>query len=187
MRRYVGNVRLVLCNAKEVPKRIWQSIALTKIVHNPKQIFLGITVIFLGLLVYFIDRPPYQTAWFSDHFSLYHVTPQILGRLGDNLPSFVHVLGLSMITAGIIVQKKWAYVIICGSWLFLNLLFELLQTDAAYTWLNYMSINHDKLNPILQWFKNYSLHAVFDPKDVFALISGAILAYIILIKTKKGA
>lgn len=159
---------------------------MTNVIQNPRQVLLGFIAIILGILIYIAFRPSWQTVWITEIISLDWRKFQLFTELGNNLPSFLHVFGFSLMTAGIIVQKKWTYMIICGSWLFLNLLFEFLQTDAVYTWLNYMSINHDKLNPILHWFKNYSLHAVFDPKDIFALISGAILAYIILIKTSKG-
>jgi hypothetical protein len=159
---------------------------MTNVIQNPRQVLLGFIAISLGICIYITFRPSWQTVWIPEIISLDWRKFQLFTEIGNNLTSFLHVFGFSLLTAGIIVRKKWTYMIICGSWLFLNLLFEFLQADAAYTRLNYMSINHDKLNPVLQWLKNYSLHGVFDPKDVFALIIGAILAYIILIKTNKG-
>lgn len=156
---------------------------MTRFIQNPRQVLLGLIAISFGILIYIAFRPSWQTVWITEIISLDLRKFQLFAKIGNNLTSLLHVFGFSLLTAGIIVQKKRTYIIICSFWLLLNLLFEFLQSDAAYTWLNYMSIHHDKLNPILLWFKNYSLHAVFDLKDIFALISGAILAYIILLKT----
>ena len=159
---------------------------MTRVIQNPRQVLLGFITISLGVLIYITIRPSWQAVWITEIISLNLRKSQLFTEIGNNLPSFLHVFGFSLLTAGIIVQKKWIYIIICGFWLLINLLFEFLQTDTAYTQLNYMSINHAKLDPILHWFKNYSLQAVFDPKDIFALIIGAFLAYIVLTKTKKG-
>jgi hypothetical protein len=159
---------------------------MTKVIQNTTQVLLGFIAISLGMFIYIAFRPSWQTVWIPEVISLDLKKFWLCTKLGNNLPSFLHVFGFSLLTAGIIVRKKWTYMIICGSWLFLNLLFEFLQTDAAHTRLRYMSSNHDSLNPVLHWLKNYLLHGVFDPKDIFALMIGAILAYVVLMKTNKG-
>lgn len=159
---------------------------MTEVIRNPRQALLGFLAITLGMLIYIAFRPSWQTVWITRIISLDWGRFPLSTEIGNNLPSFLHVVGFSLLTGGIIVQKRWAYMITCAFWLWLNLLFELLQSDAAYTWLNAMSTNHDKLNPVLHWLKNYSFHAVFDPKDVVALVMGAISAYIVLVKTSKG-
>ena len=158
---------------------------MTSIIQNFRQVLLGSISISLGIIIYITFRPTWQTTWIPEIISLDWRNFQLFTQIGNSLPSFLHVFGFSLLTAGIIVQKKWTYMIICCTWLFLNLLFEFLQANAINTWVNLISINHDKYL-LLHWLKNYSLNGVFDPKDIFALIIGAILAYIVLIKTNKG-
>ena len=159
---------------------------MNRVIQNPRQVLLGLITITLGVLIYVTIRPSWQAVCLTEIISLNARKLQVFTEIGNNLPSFLHVFGFSLLTAGIIVQKKWNYIIICCLWLFINLLFELLQRDTIFLQLNYVSVNHDKLDPILHWLKNYSLQAVFDPKDIFALIIGAVVAYIVLTKTNKG-
>lgn len=159
---------------------------MTKFIQNSRQVLLGLFSIMLGIFVYIAFRPSWQTACIPEITYLNWSKFQYLTERMYNLPSFLHIFGFSLLTAGVVSQKKWTFLIICGSWLFVNLLFEFLQTNATYNWLHDISINHENLNPILHWFQSYSLHGIFDPKDILALFSGAMLAYVFMVKTNKG-
>lgn len=159
---------------------------MTKVIQNSRQVLLGFISIMLGIFVYIAFRPSWQTAWIPEIAYLNWSKFQFLTERMYNLPSFLHVFGFSLLTAGVLGQKKWIFLIICVSWLYLNLIFEFFQKNTTYNWLRDISINHENLNPILHWFQRYSFHGIFDPKDILALISGAMLAYIFMVKTNKG-
>jgi hypothetical protein len=159
---------------------------MTVVLHNPKHVVLGFVALLFGILIYAAFRPAWQAVWITEIISLHWRKFQLFTEIGNSLPSFLHVFGFSVLTAGIIDQKRWTSMIVCGFWLLLNLLFEVMQSDAAYSWLNDLSLRTVEFNPFLHGLKNYSLHAVYDLKDIVALISGAIFAYIVLMKTNKG-
>ena len=157
---------------------------MTKVIPNPKQFLLGFFITFMGLLIYITFRPPWQAVWITKFVSFDLLNFLFLTKIGNNLPSFLHVIGFSLLTSGLVAQKKRNYAIVCGSWLFINILFEFLQADLICKLLNDISYHHNIINPLLQWLKNYSLHTVFDPLDIIAILTGGITAYFILIKTK---
>ncbi|NHF59878.1 hypothetical protein FK220_011040 [Flavobacteriaceae bacterium TP-CH-4] len=156
---------------------------MTMIIQNHRQFLAGVMTIALGMLLYVAIRPSWQTFWTIDLISLEWREFWFLRMIGNNLPSFLHVVGLSLLTAAVVAKKKSIYMVICCSWLSINLVFEFLQSDVAYARLNHWSVNHEIMNPMVQWFKNYSLNAIYDTSDVLALFIGAVLAYIILLKT----
>jgi len=50
---------------------------------NKIQILAGATALFIGILVYLVDRPPDQTYFVDKSFvniSLYHILPNLYGR-----------------------------------------------------------------------------------------------------------
>ncbi len=157
---------------------------MSKVVQNQNQTLIGIAVILLGALVYLLDRPPWQTTWFPDYFSLYHLTPQIFGPLGGNLPSFFHVFGFGVLTAGIIARRKSSYCLICGLWTLVNVSFEFLQADMARGLISRISVNHVRAAGLFKWLQSYSLNAVFDIRDISAIVCGAICAYGALLLTQ---
>lgn len=159
---------------------------MTTVIQNLRQVLLGSIFLSLGIITYIAFRPSGQATWIPEMISLDWSKFQIIVKIGNSIPSFLHILSFSLLTAGIMAQNKKNYMIICFTWFFINLLFEFLQANTVFTLLNSVSDNHDKLNPLLQWLKNFSMYGVFDPKDIIALIIGAIIAYIVLIKSNKG-
>lgn len=144
-----------------------------KVILNKYQVFAGLIILTLGCIIYITDRPPWQTVWFSDTISFYTDKHRVFGNLGDHLPSFLHVIIFSLLTAGIFAENLRQYLYIIGFWLAINFLFEILQLDTFH------SISG------LNWVKNYSLNAVFDFKDLIAIFSGGIIAFIVLSLTKR--
>ena len=154
---------------------------------NKRQIILGLAALLIGILVYLTDRPPEQT-WFVSvapaALSLYGLCPPLFGPLAQSLPDFLHIVAFSLLTAGILSSsKKGAYLGICLFWLLLEVSFELGQHYQALA---------VKLVP--DWFegvflldntRNYFAHGTYSHLDLMAFVTGALMAYIILIYTNK--
>ncbi|MFC1613436.1 hypothetical protein ACFL23_03845 [Patescibacteria group bacterium] len=153
---------------------------------NILQILIGIGSLFIGILVYLIDRSP-NSAYFvyncRVNISLYNIFPNIFGFIGNNLPSFIHVFSFILITGGLISYNNKRYFIISLFWLIINFAFELGQKFNLFSskiipcWFEYI--------PFLENAKNYFLKGTFDIFDLLAIVIGSLLAYILLLCTGK--
>ena len=154
---------------------------------NRLNIFIGLSGLLCGTLVYLADRPPEQAYFIYSSvidISLYTTLPQLFGVIGNNLPSFFHVFSFILLTAGFCSCRKRGYIIICVSWLLVDCFFELGQ-----------KYNNLAVTFIPQWFEgapylentwNYFCLGTFDVLDVVAIILGSMTAYFILILTSEG-
>jgi hypothetical protein len=156
----------------------------TGIVNNKRQALIGLAAILLGVLVYLTDRPPWQTPWFSGHFSLYRLNLRVFGHLGNNLPSFFHVFGLSVLTAGIAARGAKSYAFACGLWLVVDFSFELLQSITVQNMFPLICGSHGQITGLLMRIQSYSLNGVFDLRDLLAATFGAVCAYCLLLPTQ---
>ena len=154
---------------------------------NKKQIIIGLAVLFIGALIYLIDRPPDHTYFIYSspiNISLSNIIPNLFGFVGGSLPEFIHVFSFILITAGLIFCNKRGYLIICLSWFLVDSAFELGQT-----------FNNLALKIIPDWFvgipflentENYFLQGTFDFLDLAAIALGAVIAYVALLITGLG-
>lgn len=147
---------------------------------NKNQMIIGVATLFIGLTIYFTDRPSdqiYLFYCFSIDLNQYKI-PNLLGPLNNNLPAFIHVFSFSLITAGLISSRKRKCFIVCLGWLFINLAFELGQKFEGLA----VSLipNWFECFPILENFKNYFSYGTFDFYDLLAAAIGAIAAYILI-------
>ena len=154
---------------------------------NKTQIIIGGAALFIGSLIYLIDRPPDHTYFIyccGINISLYNVLPNLFGLIGNNLPAFIHVFSFIMITAGIISCEKKGSLIICLAWFFIDLTFELGQ---KYTSLS-LKLIPDWFTgiPFLENTENYFLRGTFDYIDLVAIAFGTAIAYFVLIITSKS-
>ncbi len=144
-----------------------------KIIVNKLQLLIGFLLLISGAFIYIIDRPAWQTTWFPYRYSISNSKLELFGSIGDNLPSFIHVVSFSLLTAGIITDKKKFYVLICCIWVLINTIFEIIQ------------INHTQISRLSNWVEKYSLNGIFDFKDLLAIYLGGICAFFLLTLTKK--
>ena len=148
---------------------------------NNFQILLGVVALLLGSLVYLIDRPPDQTYFVYSapvSINLYNIFPVIFGDIGNSLPAFIHVFSFSLITAGLFSCRKRACVIVCLSWLFLDLAFELGQKYSALP-LKIIPGWFDKI-PFLENSADYFRCGTFDMLDIAAIAIGGVAAFLVL-------
>jgi hypothetical protein len=151
---------------------------------NIRQILIGLTVLFLGTLVYLIDRSPDQTYFVHKSFvniSLHNTLPNLFGFIGNNLPSLIHVFSFILITAGLISYRKKSYLIICLAWFLIDCAFEFGQKFNSLV----PKIIPDWLIgiPFLENTENYFVHGTFDYFDLLAIIIGSLIAYFVLLAT----
>jgi len=154
---------------------------------NKIQILAGATALFIGILVYLVDRPPDQTYFVDKSFvniSLYHILPDLYGIIGNSLPSFTHIFSFILITAGLIASKKREFIIICLFWFLIDSVFELGQKFSTMFiksipgW--FTSI------PFLENTEDYFIRGTFSFGDMAAITIGTITAYFLLMITSEG-
>jgi len=152
---------------------------------NTRQLVIGFTVLTLGAIFYYFFRPAEHTYFLKilgDNPYKQDFLAPLYVKVGNSLPTFIHVFAFALITAGLITRHKKGYIIVCLFWFTVDALFEVGQA------LNEMII------PIIpNWFsdylflentKNYFLHGHYDWFDMLSIALGSITAYILLIKTR---
>ncbi len=151
---------------------------------NKIQILTGATVLFIGILVYLVDRPPDQTLFVDKspvNISLYQILPNLYGIIGNSLPSFAHVFSFILITSGLIASKKSQFIIICLSWFLVDLLFELGQKFSTM-FIKFIPDWFTSI-PFFENTGNYFIRGTFSYGDMAAITIGTVAAYFVLIKT----
>ena len=150
---------------------------------NKAQVLVGCSALFLGFLLYLLHRPldTYFVFFIKAHdASSYGISPSF-NAIAGALPSFLHVFAFSLILGGILSCRKRGYPIICCTWFFINVLFELGQRHAIAasqmvpTWFGQVFI--------LENMQNYFLKGTFDFYDLLASFVGAAAAYCVLLLT----
>jgi hypothetical protein len=153
---------------------------------NKIQILIGGIALFIGSLVYIIDRPADYTYFVHSvptSISLYKILPNFFGLMGSNLPAFVHVFSFILLTAGVLSCQKRGCFIICLSWFFLDCAFELGQKFKGVplkiipAWFSG--------TPFLENTKIYFVGGTFDVLDLVAIALGTVAAYFFLLSTNK--
>lgn len=146
------------------------------------QIGTGVAALILGTLVYFVARPPeriYFLQKLGQDLSLYGKAPNLFGAWAFSLPTFVHVFGFSLITAGLIRRGWTTDVFVCAGWAGINIIFELGQKykDQATAWVPAWFEHIPFLENTVPYFRN----GAFDPGDVTAAVAGAVVGFIVIL------
>jgi len=143
--------------------------------------FIGIILLFCGLIVYLIVRP-FGNVWFLSPYSqwLFKVgLPLVgLGFLGGVLPSFFHTAAFSFLTISFLPSTQCTHLSMCSLWIIINILFEIGQKYHEAV-LNIIPNFFNEI-PILNQTYSYFLCGTFDYWDIVASVSGGIMAYWIL-------
>ena len=175
----------LVCRATKVNFRANQSFHKMRPI-NKIQILIGVIGLLFGSLVYLIDRPPGQTYFLYSspiNISLSNIIPNIFASIGNSLPEFIHVFSFIVITAGLIFCNKRGYLIICLSWFLVDCTFEVGQ--KFNTWSSSIIPNWFAGVPFLENTENYFLQGTFDFIDLAAIAFGTLIAYFVLLTTRK--
>jgi ABC-type xylose transport system permease subunit len=154
---------------------------------NKKQIIIGLVALFIGSVIYLIDRPPDQTYFVYNspiNISLSNIIPNLFGSIGNSLPAFLHVFSFILITAGLIFCNKRGYLIICLSWFLIDCVFEVGQKFTA--WSSRIIPDWFAGIPFLENTENYFLKGTFDFLDLAAIAFGTVIACFVLLITNKS-
>ena len=153
---------------------------------NRTHILIGSAALFLGFLLYLINRfldDTYLGSIIDISNKARYWDNIFLNKIGGVLPSFLHVFAFSLLLGGLLRCRKIGYIIICSSWLFINIIFELGQRHA-------IAASHH----IPKWFdgvfilenvKSYFLNGTFDFYDLLASFAGAAAALWVMLRTLK--
>jgi len=153
---------------------------------NIRQILIGVVGLLIGTLVYLVDRSPDQTYFVyntSFNISLFEALPNLFGRIGNSLPSFIHVFSFILLTAGIISCRKKGFLIVCLCWFSIDCVFELGQKFSSL--ILKIIPNWFSSIPFLENTRNYFSYGTFDFNDLAAITIGTLLAYFVLLSTTK--
>ncbi len=146
---------------------------MNKVISNKIQVIAGLLLLTTGCLIYLIYRPSWQTNWFTKILAIDIYRANLSETFVENLPSFIHVFSFCLLTAGILAVRTKQYLYICGYWVVINIVFELLQINSIQ-------------NPgSLRLINIYSFNGVYDIKDIYAICLGGISSITFLILTKR--
>lgn len=153
-------------------------------------IAIALIALSIGIALYLIDRPASHIYFIPASLVHHHRDGGLLfGTFGYYLPTFVHVFAFCLLTAGIIGKNRKYALFICLFWLFIDGIFEIAQYPAiARLIADYIPAWFDGI-PFLENTKNYFLQGRFDVWDMASIITGAVLAYLLILlfntKTQK--
>lgn len=143
---------------------------------------VGIFAIAVGVSVYLFDRD-----WGSAYFLAAlgeHAAPagaqSVFGLLGSQLPSFAHVYGFILLTAGILSLWRWTHPWVCLGWFATDSLFELLQLPSVAPHLEPLAQAFAGF-PILDNVAPYAFQGHFDVLDLLAVAAGSVAAYLTIV------
>jgi hypothetical protein len=145
---------------------------------NKSMICFSLLVLAVGCLFYAAFRPADSVYFLPQAFSLYNNYIGSLGRIGNSLPSFIHVLAFSLLTASIVKRSQKNILQVCIFWVLVNLVFEAGQHSAiSLNIVQQLPVWFEHI-PVLENSANYFIHGRFDIWDLFAAFLGGLIAYI---------
>ncbi len=136
---------------------------------------VGLFTLAVGTLVYLTDRDPMLVPFFSG-VSLYELTPSLFGIQGLSLPTFTHVFSLSLLTAALLDTPRFSPLVVCASWLVIDLTFELVQHPLIVEHLSGAMDAGPAWFSVFEPVRRYAVHGTYDPLDLLSIVVGAGLA-----------
>jgi DNA-binding beta-propeller fold protein YncE len=131
----------------------------------------------VGLLDYLIGRQPEHVYFLFHGFSLAYGHHSAFGVLGNNLPSFVHVYALILLTVAVAGFAKPRLIGTCAAWFVIASLFEIAQHPAISPVIAAAVPAWFTRIPVLDNTAAYLLNGTFDPLDLLSIALGTIAAY----------
>lgn len=145
------------------------------------KIILSFLTLVVGALVYILLRPS-DDIYFVSFLNLDYLNLNIQYRPDwlYNISVGLHTYGMSLLSSIFVASTKRNYLLIVFSWIFINVIFELIQKPYIHD-IIYNIFDSKTLGNML-----YSLSAgTYDVNDIIFTIYGGFLAYITLILLKR--
>jgi len=151
-------------------------------ISNKSALLLGILILLLGSIFYVFFRPATYVYFLPDSFLNYQITNYYVLILSGSLPSFIHVLAFSLVTAGFLPKTKHIW-LVCLFWVVINIIIEIAQHAIVYPMVRGNIPQWENI-PILENVKYYFARGTYDPVDLLFTILGGLFAFLILKKLR---
>ncbi|MCF6217623.1 MAG: hypothetical protein L3J62_04170 [Gammaproteobacteria bacterium] len=156
-----------------------------KSAHQWLRFFLGIFSLIIGSLVYLVDRPADTSYLIPQSLSLFESSATLFGVAGNYLPTFSHVFAFILITAALSPVRHSTYLLICGAWLIIECLFEMMQHSAINEFIISGLATAVTEQPLVEHAINYFQNGRYNTMDMLSIVAGVIAAYFVLRITEK--
>jgi DNA-binding beta-propeller fold protein YncE len=149
-------------------------------------VIIAAVALFVGLLVYLLDRQPAHTYFLSHALTPAYAPYALFGVAGNYLPAFLHVYAFMLLTVAIAGSSNARLIRIGAAWFVIASLFEFGQhpavsplfTASLPTWFAHI--------PVLDNTAAYFLKGSFDLLDLLAIALGTATACITVLLTRNG-
>jgi len=153
--------------------------------HQWLRFILGMVALVIGSLVYLVDRPAETSYLIPQSLSLFESSTSLFGAIGNYLPTFSHVFAFILITAALSPARHSVYLLICGTWLTIDCLFELAQHSAINEFIISGLPAFITELPLMGYAINYFQNGRYNTLDMLSIIAGVIAAYFVLRMSEK--
>jgi len=143
-------------------------------------IIWAVGAIVIGLLVYVVDR--HGQVSFLPRYPIYPQTLSIFGAFGGVLPTLTHTFIFIVISSCVWATTIRHIYITCIFWVVVEFSMEIIQHSNITIYLKSLSLAQGTVGEPLYLF---SLYGVFSIGDLIAVIVGAVLAFIVIMKNSK--
>ena len=133
-------------------------------------LFLGIAILFSGVVFYLLSRTdtPVFLSFFG--FDMVPVLPAAMINGAGWLPTFVHVVAFTLITAAWLPARPLAWAFAAVIWAVVNFAFEVIQMSSLRPVLE-----NDSL--VASAVTGFAESGTFDWLDIVAAMAGAVLGF----------
>lgn len=145
------------------------------------KISLGLSALFVGLIIYILQRPAncsYLGMMVKEYFGILPFEIHINEIVGGSLPDFLHPFAFVLLCITIFPsESRRQRGVLCLFWLFTNLLFEMGQFyGEKLGWFISTTFNHTSFSTVLA---NYFIGGTYDVIDIIAIGLGILSAFLI--------
>jgi hypothetical protein len=146
-------------------------------------LILAVAALSVGALVYLVDRQSEHIYFIPKVLTLADGLGPLFGRIGNSLPSFLHVYAFILITVVVIGNGPVLTPILCITWFSVENMFEAAQhSGIAYRVLEHVPKWFQGI-PFLENTSAYFQAGTFDILDVISISLGTFAAYLTILLT----
>lgn len=142
-----------------------------------RKLILGSAALLAGVAVYMLDRAPGSAYFLPAAVSFGDGGSPWFGDFGGQLPDFLHVYALSLLTAAVLGSTRSAALASCAGWWAIDSFFELGQHPAISPIFAAVTPAWFDGIPFLENTAAYFVRGTFDPRDLLAIAFGAMTAF----------
>lgn len=144
--------------------------------RNVRTFLVGAGCLGVGYVVYVIARPPTALDVVPRVPVLSaSLPPQMRAWLGP-VPTFIHTLAFSLMTASLVNGNRAWQLAVCGAWAAVEIFFEIVQHPSFKNWI----LDGIPLVASMPYMGDYLAHGTFDAGDIAAAVIGAGCAALFL-------